>query len=113
MKAFLISDNIDTLAGLHIAGVNGVVVHERDEILEALENAMSDPEIGIIIITELAGERVQDKVNEIKLSRKMPLLIEIPDRHGSSKGKDYMMKYIHESIGLKIEAGDQNGHNER
>jgi V/A-type H+-transporting ATPase subunit F len=113
MKAFLISDNIDTLAGLHIAGINGTVVHLREEILAALDKALSDSEIGMIIITELAGERIKDKVDEIKLSRKLPLIVEIPDRHGSRKGRDYMMEYIRDSIGLKIEEGGSVEHRER
>ena len=29
MKLFLISDNIDTYTGMRLAGVEGVVVHER------------------------------------------------------------------------------------
>ncbi|MBP8889569.1 MAG: ATP synthase subunit F, partial [Ruthenibacterium sp.] len=28
MKYFLISDNVDTLAGMRLVGVRGVVVHE-------------------------------------------------------------------------------------
>ena len=31
MKMYLISDNIDTYTGMRLAGVEGVVVHERDE----------------------------------------------------------------------------------
>ena len=30
MKMYLISDNIDTYTGMRLAGVEGVVVHERD-----------------------------------------------------------------------------------
>ena len=30
MKMFLISDNIDTYTGMRLAGVEGVVVHERE-----------------------------------------------------------------------------------
>ena len=37
MKMFLISDNIDTLTGMRLAGVEGAVVHERDELKEALK----------------------------------------------------------------------------
>lgn len=33
MKLYLISDNIDTQMGMRLAGVEGVVVHERDEVL--------------------------------------------------------------------------------
>ena len=39
MKMFLISDNIDTYTGMRLAGVEGVVVHERDELKKALEEA--------------------------------------------------------------------------
>ena len=46
MKMYLISDNVDTLTGMRLAGVDGIVVHERDELKEAIEKAMSDPEIG-------------------------------------------------------------------
>ena len=38
MKMFLISDNVDTLTGMRLAGVEGVVVHEREELREALES---------------------------------------------------------------------------
>ncbi|KUK55282.1 MAG: Vacuolar H+transporting two-sector ATPase F subunit, partial [Atribacteria bacterium 34_128] len=37
MKIFLISDNTHTLAGMRLAGIEGVVVHEREEILKELE----------------------------------------------------------------------------
>ena len=31
MKMYLISDNVDTLAGMRLAGVEGVVAHTHDE----------------------------------------------------------------------------------
>ena len=37
MKMYLISDNVDTYTGMRLAGVEGVVVHERKELKEALE----------------------------------------------------------------------------
>ena len=36
MKMYLISDNVDTLTGMRLAGVDGVVVHERDELKEVI-----------------------------------------------------------------------------
>ena len=35
---YLISDNIDTLTGMRLAGVDGIVVHEREELRCAIEN---------------------------------------------------------------------------
>ena len=42
MKMYLISDNIDTQTGMRLAGVDGVVVHEREELRQALESALAD-----------------------------------------------------------------------
>ena len=41
MKFFLLSDNIDTRMGLRLAGIEGVVVHEKHETHEALDRAMA------------------------------------------------------------------------
>ena len=36
MKMYLISDNIDTMTGMRLAGIEGVVVHEKEELKAAL-----------------------------------------------------------------------------
>ena len=97
-----ISDNLDTLTGMRLAGVDGIVVHERDELKETIEKAMSDPEIGIVLLTEKFGREFPELIDEIKLERKMPLLIEIPDRHGTGRKKDFITSYVNEAIGLKL-----------
>lgn len=102
MKAFLISDNVDTLVGLRIAGINGVVLHAREDITLKIREIEKEKDIGIIIVTEKVAHLVEDKIKELKLSRTGPLIVEIPDRHGSSRGKDYILKYIRESIGLRL-----------
>ena len=102
MKIFLISDNTHTLAGMRLSGVEGVVVHEREEILRELEKVKEDRDIGILLITELLVERIQLELNEMKLSRTLPIIIEIPDRHGTRRPPDFLTRYIKESIGIKI-----------
>ena len=52
MKFYLISDNIDTQMGMRLAGIEGVVVHERDEVISALDKAMKDKDNAIILMTE-------------------------------------------------------------
>lgn len=102
MKMYLISDNVDTLTGLRLAGVEGVVVHERAELKSALEHVMKDREIAVILLTEKFGREFPDMIDEIKLNRKMPLLIEIPDRHGTGRSKNFITSYVNEAIGLKL-----------
>ena len=98
MKMYLISDNVDTLTGMRLAGVDGVVVHEREELYQALQTAMSDPSIGIVLLTEKFGKEFPDLIDEIKLERQMPLLIEI----GTGRKKDFITSYVNEAIGLKL-----------
>lgn len=102
MKMYLISDNIDTLTGMRLASVDGTVVHEKQELREAIENAVNDPDVGIILLTEKFGHEFPELINEIKLERTMPLLIEIPDRHGTGRKKDFITSYVNEAIGLKL-----------
>ena len=102
MKMFLISDNIDTQTGMRLAGVEGVVVHEREELRQALEKSIADKEIGIILLTEKFGKEFPEIIDEMRLSHKLPLLIEIPDRHGTGRKADFITSYVNESIGLKL-----------
>ena len=102
MKMYLISDNIAALTGMRLAGVDGVVVHERGELRDAIERAMNDKSIGIVLLTEKFGREFPDLIDEIKLERTIPLLIEIPDRHGTGRKKDFITSYVNEAIGLKL-----------
>lgn len=102
MKTYLISDNIDTVTGMRLAGVEGEVVHERDELSSAIAKVLKDKSVGILFITELLSNKYPDVISEVKLSNQMPLILEIPDRHGSRKRADFITSYINEAIGVKI-----------
>jgi len=102
MKMYLISDNVDTYTGMRLAGVDGVVVHECGELYEALQNVIKDKEVGIVLLTEKFGREFPEIIDDIKLKRKMPLLVEIPDRHGTGRKKDFITSYVNEAIGLKL-----------
>ena len=102
MQMFLISDNIDTYTGMRLAGVEGVVVHERSELKEALEQTIANKEIGIILLTEKFGREFPESIDDVKLNHKKPLIIEIPDRHGTGRRPDFITSYVNEAIGLKL-----------
>lgn len=99
---YLISDNRDTYTGMRLAGVEGVIVHERQELKEALEHAFEDREIGIVLLTEKFGREFPDIIDDVRLNRRLPLLIEIPDRHGTGRKENFITDYVSEAIGLKL-----------
>ncbi len=102
MKMYLISDNIDTLIGMRIAGVEGCVVHEYDETIKAVNEAIEDKDIGILLLTEKIGDLIRDYVKELKITLHTPLITEIPDRHGNRDIAGSINSLVQESIGLKL-----------
>lgn len=102
MKMYLISDNIDTLTGMRLAGVDGVVVHEKEELQKALSDVLANKEIGIVLLTEKFGRNYPELINHLKLEYKFPLFVEIPDRHGTGRNPDFITAYVNEAIGLKL-----------
>lgn len=102
MKMYLISDNADTLTGMRLAGITGVIAREKPEVKAALDQALADREIGIILITESLSRRFPEFARTIRTERKRPLFIEIPDRHGTGRRPDFITAYVNEAIGLRL-----------
>ncbi|WZL82289.1 V-type ATP synthase subunit F [Vallitaleaceae bacterium 9-2] len=102
MKMYLISDNVDTLTGMRLAGIDGVVVHETQEVEQQLDKILKDREVGVLLITEKLGDLVGERLDYIKMNYQTPLIVLIPDRHGSDRGLDSITKYVREAIGLRI-----------
>ena len=102
MKMYLISDNVDTLTGMRLAGVEGAVVHEREELKAQLDKVLADKEIGIILLTEKFGREFPEIIDNVKLERKLALIVEIPDRHGTGRKPNFITSYVNEAIGLKL-----------
>lgn len=102
MRFYLISDNIDTYVGMRLAGIEGTVVHEDAEVRQALKSAMDNTDVGIVLITEKLVKICPDLVYDLKLNRRRPLIVEIPDRHGSGRAEDSITRYVREAIGVKI-----------
>jgi V/A-type H+-transporting ATPase subunit F len=87
---------------MRLVGVDGAVVHTRAELKGQLDKVMSDKDIGIVLIMEKLSKQFPDIINEIKLTRSLPLLVEIPDRHGTGRTKDFLTSYVREAIGVKL-----------
>lgn len=99
MKSFLISDNRDTYLALKLAGIDGIYIENKDEILNNYQKALSGG-YGIILLTEKIYQEIKEEVIKVKTTQKIPLITVIPDRHGYGKEKEKITNYIQESIGL-------------
>lgn len=102
MRMFLISDNVDTYTGMRLAGVDGVVIHSKKHLKQQLDTAIEDSTIGVLLITEKLSREFPELINDVKLNRKLPLIVEIPDRHGTGRKPDFITSYVNEAIGIKL-----------
>ena len=102
MRFFLISDNTDTQTGMRLAGIEGVVAHTAEEVTNAFELALAQPDIGMILVTEKIADDFTEIVNDAKKDQEGPLVLATPDRHGSGLGRDRITRYVREPIGVKI-----------
>jgi len=100
MRMYLISDNVDTYTGMRLAGVDGVVIHSKKHLKEQLDKAIADKTIGVILITEKFSREYPEIIDDVKLNRRLPLIVEIPDRHG--RKPNFITDYVNEAIGLKL-----------
>lgn len=102
MRMFLLSDNVDTLMGMRMSGVDGVVLHKEDELRAKLNELLQEEDIAVILITSTLLNLIRETVYDLKLNLKKPLIIEIPDRHGNGRTKDSITKYVKDAIGVEM-----------
>lgn len=102
MQFYLISDNVDTQMGMRLAGIDGVVVHEEDEVRAALDRVIANPQVAIILMTDKLVKLCDEYVYDLKLNLKRPLIVEIPDRHATTDISSAISRYVQQAIGIKI-----------
>ncbi|MEE1042345.1 MAG: V-type ATP synthase subunit F [Clostridia bacterium] len=102
MKMYLISDNTDSYIGMRLAGIDGVVVDSRQRFVAEFTSAIDDKEVAVVLLTKKAAELDAELVEKTKLSRSVPLVVEIPDKYGREKEMDSITKYVRDAIGLNI-----------
>lgn len=102
MQMYLISDNVDTLTGMRLAGIDGSIVHDREHLREALDTVFANRQIGVLLITELLSNHFPEIINDVKLNRRLPIVVAIPDRHGTGRNPNFITDYVNEAIGVKM-----------
>mgnify|MGYP003220131443 CR=1 FL=1 len=85
MKAYLVSDNHDSLVGMRLAGIEGTLVHTPEETHDAIREALKIRDLAILAITEKAAEMAEDAVRQLR-----------------ERGPDFLTKYVQEAIGVKM-----------
>lgn len=102
MRFRLISDNTDTIVGMRLAGISGVMVKTKEEAEKALMEAVKIEDVAIVLITEKVADLCEQLVYELKMKCHKPLIAIIPDSKSNGRRKDSITKYVRDAIGVKI-----------
>ena len=76
-------------------------MHDAQAVEDAVNRCLTDEQVGIILITHRLCELCEDFITQTKRGYDKPLIVEIPDRHGS-QGSDSITRYVRDTIGIKI-----------
>ena len=103
MKFYLSSDNVDTLMGMRLSGIDGVVIHTEEEVRKTLNEVMQRSDVAVVLMTATLVSLCPEMIVDYKMNRRQPLIVEIPDRHGNGRTSDSITKYVHDAIGIKLD----------
>ena len=103
MKIVTIADS-DTVVGLRFAGVrDSYPVETLEEAREALHKAFQDESVGLIILTEKLGDQMRGMSTDYTSQHTFPVVVEIPDKHGTEKGRrDPLKDIIRRAGGIEL-----------
>ncbi len=103
MSSVAIIGDMDTVSGFRLGGVKKAeVVNTAEEAIVAFDKFL-DEEVSIIIITQVLANEIREHVNRKIGSSVLPMMIEIPDKDGSSEGSsDQMNDLIKRVIGVEM-----------
>jgi vacuolar-type H+-ATPase subunit F/Vma7 len=98
----LIIGSEDAVWGFALAGVRGQVVKTEKELDQALDAALADPKVDILLVTENVADWARQRVDTLKVRSTQPLVIEIPGPDGPDPDQPTLSEIIRRTIGVKI-----------
>ena len=74
MKIYCITDNSDIEVGLKLAGCDGITIRENDNLSEKIDEVLGNKEIGILIVSQNIYRQEKEKIDDIRINKKLPLI---------------------------------------
>lgn len=102
MKSLAISRNYELLVALRMSGFEGVFCKDLDSLVSEFKEAQKRTDIGMILLSEVDFNVMREDVFEAKKKKRGPLIVTLPGRNGFEE-KDFILKYVKEAVGLKLD----------
>lgn len=74
MKIYCLTENNDLEVGLKLAGCDGTTLQENDNIEEKIDEVVKNKEIGILVVSKEIYSKAKEKIDDIRINKKLPLI---------------------------------------
>jgi V/A-type H+-transporting ATPase subunit F len=101
MKSIVLANQKETIVGLRLAGIEGVLIEDSQDVLAQVKILVNDPSVGTIMITQALFNANKEALLEIKLKLKEKMIIKIPGFNEKME-ESLMYDHIRNSVGLKL-----------
>jgi len=98
----LVIGNQDAVWGFALAGVRGQIATTAEELNRALDSALADKEVGIVLVTEDVADLDRQRVDALRVRSAIPLVVEIPGPGGPRPGRPSLSEVVRRTIGVRI-----------
>jgi V/A-type H+/Na+-transporting ATPase subunit F len=92
----------EAVLGFSLVGLQGHLATTAAEANQALEAALVDPEVGILLVTNEVAELIEPRMDQLKLRGNVPLVVKIPGPAGISADQPSLDELVFRAIGVKI-----------
>jgi V/A-type H+-transporting ATPase subunit F len=101
MKLVVLGDKQTSLL-FGLVGVECRIVEDQNTALDEIKKIRKTKNFGLIVVTERVAEWARDLINQMRFSKELPLIIDIPDHKGHIEGMKNLAEYIREAVGIRI-----------
>ncbi len=102
MKAYVICDNLDTLTGLRLVGIEGEIVEKSADFEPVFKKAIANKDTGILYISPSLIESNQDLVNDVRFNQATPLITSVLGANEYQNATNTIAETIQHAIGIQI-----------
>ncbi len=101
MKLMVIGHQ-DAVRGLALVGVEGQIATTSEAVNRALDAALNDKSIGIVLVTEEAANLARQRMDYLMARSTIPLVVEIPGPAGPQADRPTLGEMIRRTTGVRI-----------
>jgi len=94
--------NEDCVLGFSLAGVEGQAVRQPEGLRDALDRALADGTIGLLLISHDVADWERERVDLLKVTSLAPLVVEIPGAEDAPGKAPSLREFVQRAVGVRL-----------